>query len=308
MSDFGANIFDDRHPAPEPARRRKGERAAPAAPTPSAPAEPAHVQEVLLKQPNVELDEGKDLGFEAPPAPARAPAPPPTPAPPPHAELPPERDDDRSRPADRGDHTPRPQAQRQPEPRRDRDRRDPPGRGGWRDERPRDEDHPSRPRFDDRHQRPAQDRPARPQPPRPAADTRPRPRASIAILVDLLALQAEARGQGGELALHRLRGGIVGDRACSQAICYAPRGITPPNGFELRPNEDNVGGIGLAAAALELASSGAELVLAPPSPAIRQLAAALRKAGHRIELAGFAPPVDDGHPVRRLGRDCLFVP
>ncbi|MEO6597546.1 MAG: hypothetical protein ABIP94_22610 [Planctomycetota bacterium] len=48
--------------------------------------------------------------------------------------------------------------------------------------------------------------------------------------------------------------------------------------------------------------------MAPPSASIQQLAKALRGAGHRVELAGILDKEQQGEDVRRLGRDCLFVP
>jgi hypothetical protein len=301
MSDFGANIFDDRNPAPEPKRPRKRGRAAPAAEAPVAPVapvepvapvapiEPPRVEEVPLKQPDWVHDDATTVVFAVPVAPAKAPAAeePRTVAP----EAAPET-------APRQPAPERTDAPRRDERRGDHSRTGPHGRDRFRRDRDDGDDRSTPPR-----ERPA---PAGPQPSPAAAPARPT--HQIAILVDLLALQAEARGQGGELALHRLRTAMAGDRKCRKAVCYATRGSTPPHGFELRSNEDNVGGIGIAAAALELLADGALLALAPPTPAIRQLAAALRKAGHEVELAGFGATDGDNPPMRRLGRECLFVP
>lgn len=338
MSDFGANIFDDRHPAPAPTRARKRSRRAPAEPVeppaptepPAAPppqqppepgpvaaAEPPRVEEVPLSQPSWVHDDAQAVLFEAP-------------APAPACEVPaqqPRADESVGRAAEpvaeptecREPAEPRARERRDDEPerlepwrnddRRPADR----GHGAWRQDRRGGDDRArARPAPDRRGGepggRPRPDHSSRPRQPVTPAAGDARAAQSVAILVDLLALQAEARSQGGELALHRLRRGVVGDRACTKAVCYAPRGSTPPNGFELRPNTDNVGGIGIAAAALELVADGSLLVLAPPSPAIRQLATALRKAGHQVELAGFLAGSDDVQPMRRLGRDCLFVP
>ncbi|HEX5052020.1 MAG TPA: hypothetical protein VFZ65_09630 [Planctomycetota bacterium] len=169
-------------------------------------------------------------------------------------------------------------------------------------------------RRDERHG-PAR---GRSEPERPPAQrhepARTRPTAAtaterVAVLVDLDALQADARALNAELTMHRLRAGLGGDRPVVRAVGFVTRAATAPNGFELVvTGADLGGGIQFAATALGLLASAPCLVMAPPSPAIRQLAEVLRGAGHRIELAGFVDKADAGKDVRRLGRDCLFVP
>ena len=82
-----------------------------------------------------------------------------------------------------------------------------------------------------------------------------------------------------------------------------------PSGFDQATTEDSFpGGIRFTGKVLELLGKSGQIVLAPPSPAFQELAVVLRKAGHRVELAGFGVADDDASGSRRLGRDCLFVP
>lgn len=129
------------------------------------------------------------------------------------------------------------------------------------------------------------------------------------MLVDLAGLFAEARAQGGEVAMQRLRAGLGGNRTVARAVGFAPGGTKAPAGFDLTTIEDPfTGGVQLAATALELLGAGGTLVLAPATPPMLHLAKALRAARHAVEVAGFVVPPHSPVPVRRLGRDCLFVP
>ncbi len=131
------------------------------------------------------------------------------------------------------------------------------------------------------------------------------------MLVDLDGLQAEARAQRSELALQRLRNGLGGERTVQRAIAFASTNVTPPAGFELQvagPGAGLANGVRFAATAIELLAAAGALVLAPPSAANRQLAVALRAAGHIVDLAGFDAAAAGGERMRVLGRDCLFVP
>lgn len=129
------------------------------------------------------------------------------------------------------------------------------------------------------------------------------------MLVDLAALFAEARAQGGEVAMQRLRTGLGGNRSVAHAVGFAPDGTKAPAGFDVTTIDDPfTGGVHLAATALELLGSGGTLVLAPATPPLLRLAKTLRAARHAVEVAGFVVPADSPVPVRRLGRDCLFVP
>ncbi len=132
--------------------------------------------------------------------------------------------------------------------------------------------------------------------------------AETAILIDLAALQAEAREQGGELAVHRLRAGLANGAPVQAAVCFAPANARAPSGFEVVSASGHlIDGVQFTARAFALAAE-ASLVLAPATPAMLALAVALRQQGHAVELAGFVARDDDGRPTRRLGRDCLFVP
>ncbi|MBM4062981.1 MAG: hypothetical protein FJ265_18080 [Planctomycetes bacterium] len=131
----------------------------------------------------------------------------------------------------------------------------------------------------------------------------------MAVLVDFDGLADEARAQGGELAMRRLLAGLAGDRTVDRAVCWAARRQQVPAGFDLQEAEEGpAAGITFASLAIELAASAGQLVLAPASEPLRRLAAAMRRAGHRVELADFVASGDADLPVRRLGRDCLFVP
>ena len=132
--------------------------------------------------------------------------------------------------------------------------------------------------------------------------------ASITLLIDLDALHAEARAQRAELALNRLRTGLAAERPVVRAVAFTASACTPPHGFECIPTAaDAAVGGRLSALAFELAQEHT-IVLAPASPAMRQVAQSLLDAGHAVELASFAANAVQGREVRRLGRDCLFVP
>lgn len=125
------------------------------------------------------------------------------------------------------------------------------------------------------------------------------------LLVDLEALMAEARERQGEVAMQRLRQGLAGERPVGCAVAFTSGRGPVPKGFEVLAGGDAFAdGVSLAIRAFQLVGDGSRLVLAPATPAMRRLAAALRQAGHHAELAGFTGAAD----VRALGRDCLFVP
>ena len=137
----------------------------------------------------------------------------------------------------------------------------------------------------------------------------PRPASApetVGLLVDLEGLQAEARTQQGELAMHRLRSGLGNGRAVAKALAIAKNAGAAPSGFDLIVASGGfAAGVQFASAALELLRVAPVLVMAPTSDPIRKLASALRAAGHTVELAGFSATEA---AARRLGRDCLFVP
>lgn len=94
-----------------------------------------------------------------------------------------------------------------------------------------------------------------------------------------------------------------------RAVALVRPGTPPPGTFDPVPaTDDFAGGITLATTALSLLAEGHGLILAPASPPMRDLAHALQRAGHPVGLAGFEAPAGASVPVRRLGRDCLFVP
>jgi len=129
---------------------------------------------------------------------------------------------------------------------------------------------------------------------------------TVGLLVDLEGLQAEARAQQGELAMHRLRSGLCSGRTVAKALAIAKTAGAAPSGFDLIVSSGGFSaGVQFAAAAVELLRVAPVLVMAPTSDPIRKLATALRAAGHTVELTGFSATEA---PARRLGRDCLFVP
>lgn len=106
----------------------------------------------------------------------------------------------------------------------------------------------------------------------------------------------------------RLRQALGGARTLTRATAFTTRqDQAPASGFDLAvATDDFAGGMRLAAAAFALAQLHGAIVLAPATPSLRQLAAALQLAGHRVEFASLAPAGDGG--TRQLGRECLFVP
>jgi hypothetical protein len=139
---------------------------------------------------------------------------------------------------------------------------------------------------------------------RPSSPPATAPR--VGLLVDLEGLQAEARAQQGELAMHRLRSGLGSGRTVAKALAIAKNAGAAPSGFDLIVSSGGfAAGVQFAAAAVELLRVAPVLVMAPTSDPICKLATALRAAGHTVELAGFAATEAS---ARRLGRDCLFVP
>ncbi|MBX3461602.1 MAG: hypothetical protein KF830_00385 [Planctomycetes bacterium] len=129
----------------------------------------------------------------------------------------------------------------------------------------------------------------------------------MAVLVDLAALREEAHRQGAELAQHKLRNGIAQQRSVARAVAAVAGDAKAPSGFEPLPADGGfAAGVQFAAKACELLAGAGCLVLAPATPAILALAQALRQGGHTVELAGLQ--ADPAAGVRRLGRDCLFVP
>lgn len=143
----------------------------------------------------------------------------------------------------------------------------------------------------------------------------PRPRrATVAMLVDIDELAREARDLGGELAMQRLRQGLANGRTVTKAIAIVEHRRPTPAGFQtVLVDDSRTGGVELSAAAVDLATTADSVILAPPTAAMQRLATALGNAGHNVELAGFAEPNERDDRIRqdrirRLGRDCLFIP
>jgi hypothetical protein len=281
MSDFGANVFGPGDP-PAPPRRPQPE------PAPAPKAQPAR------------------------PEPEPSPLPPPRQ---PDAERNPPRRADAPR-----DHHPRPPhvGRRDERPHHGAGRHDAPRPEGRHQDARRHGERPPEPprdRGDDRRREPHADRPQHGEPrpghrppARPAELPRAGAGAAVALLIDLAALRDEARAEGAELAQHKLRHGLAGQRPVARAIAFAAAGSSTPSGFELMPaGADFAAGVRFGAMACELLAAAPGLVLAPATPTNRDLAEALRRAGHAVELAGLTAAPEAG-AVRRLGRECLFVP
>lgn len=298
MSDFGANIFGPDEPPVPPRRPPKptAAEAPPAAPVrATTPEPPARRERADDDRPRAERRPDDRHATERHPGDR----------PRGERDRPPSHRDDahRHRPADaeRRDHGRRPHAPRgehRPElrepPDEPRQHRDPRGPGGPRHDAPRERRAPDRTPHGG---------------PRPAAPVRGEPAGRVALLVDVAALLAEARAQGAELSQHKLRNGIANHRAVVRAVGFAPAGVAVPTGFDaVAADAGFEGGVRFAATAFELLAAASHLVLAPATAANVQLAQALRRAGHQVELAGLAAAGPGDEPVRRLGRDCLFVP
>jgi hypothetical protein len=299
MTDFGANIFDE-SAEPSPARSKPRPPEPPLADAAPAVAPSPRPRRGRGGRERVEAERAEFV----PPTPVAEPMPEPMPAPMPAPLAPAGVEAERQEQADR---LPRPPRSERPE----------------RQERPQRHERFPRPQ---REPRPEPRRPAEPSdelPPTAAAVApRPQPRTeaprrpaarpanrAVAVLVDLDALHAEARAQRGELAMHRLLPALVGQRAVASAVAFTVGGSTPPRGFDLRPNgRDPSFAARFAAVAHELADRHGRLLMAPASPAVQQLAASLRAAGHEVELAAFRVDGPGDTDWRRLGRECLFVP
>jgi hypothetical protein len=139
-------------------------------------------------------------------------------------------------------------------------------------------------------------------------------RTRVGILLDLTALQDEARHHGGELSYRKLRRGIAGDRDVARAVCLLPAdapeaaaAAMTASGFEPR----RTSGAELAAlttAAGECRSRADVLMVVPATGPMADLVRNQQEQNLPVETAGFADTPIPGVPHRRLGRDCVFVP
>jgi hypothetical protein len=152
--------------------------------------------------------------------------------------------------------------------------------------------------------KPAQERRREPEPASPRTTTSDGP---VVLLVDLDALDAEARRTEREVAPHRLLHGLAGRRRVHQAIALVrgPRMI--PRGFAAAAASDADGLEALTATARQLLGDGHVLVAAPATRVHTELAATLRRDGHEVELVGLSAPKQVAG-FRELPRTCLFVP
>ena len=149
----------------------------------------------------------------------------------------------------------------------------------------------------------------KPATPPPAA---PAPRR-IAILLNVSALESEARALGAEISYRNLRGAIAGRDEVVHAVCFATkdlpevgRRVLRSHGFAIEDCND------VHAAAEALSEQLAEarwpvdvIVVAGSSP---RLDVAPREDGPEIELAGFGGNGDSRRLHRTLLRNCMFVP
>lgn len=181
---------------------------------------------------------------------------------------------------------------------RDRDRHREGDRG------PRDRDDRHRQHRGHPHHAPRETAPAA-----PAAPVR-----SIAVLVDLVALENEVRTAGGEVAFRKLLSFLADGRKVARAICYLPagtpaRGSIAGSGFQVQalthPEE-----LPLRAAvdAAELSGDLDAVMLVPGTHGLMALAGVLREKGMAVETAGFGPASGSEAVYRRLGRESMFVP
>ena len=323
MTDFGANIFD-KDPPEEPRRRepRDERRPVPPAPVTPPPARPTSADR------GGRAPSQRDQG-QRDPGPRGASEPESTMADQVPTQAPDAKEPRRDDPRDR-------RWQERPRHRDERERPAPPDDRGPRDSRPPHRPHSGAPRHEDpvrapveprheaRPERHTEFRSATSEPREPNRSPERSPReavrrldragpleevatSSVAVLVDLEGLQAEARAQQGELSMHRLRSGLGGNRKVIRAMAIAKTSGTPPSGFELTVVTGGfAAGVSFSAAAIELLRTAPALVMAPPSEPIQMLADTLRAAGHTVELAGFGEPAEG--TFRQLGRDCLFIP
>lgn len=138
----------------------------------------------------------------------------------------------------------------------------------------------------------------------------------IGVLVDLEALDAEARTLGGELSFRRLLRGLGGEHTIEGAYCYATAQSRPAAikaladaGFQVRTVTDDAAMVfAMAVDAMALAGRGGSVVIAPANPGLGPVIDALHRHGVRVVTAGFEPPRITADEHRLLGRDCIFVP
>jgi uncharacterized LabA/DUF88 family protein len=138
----------------------------------------------------------------------------------------------------------------------------------------------------------------------------------VAILLDAASLQSQARDLGAEVSYVRLLRGLAGTRPVIRAVAYVTGGqgslpsTLAAHDIEVERCQDSGAvDVGIAVDALGLASRVDCVVIASASPALGQLARALRSHGLRVESASFsAEAAWSAQQHHQLGKSCLFVP
>ena len=138
----------------------------------------------------------------------------------------------------------------------------------------------------------------------------------IGVLIDLAALQEQARELGGELAFRKLLKAIANNRTLFAAVCYvvddetaAAHGPPPTSALAVQRHPDaQTAAVAMTVDAMEMAGNIDTVVLAPMPPTLRPLLAALAARGVRVEVASFSGRAPSDTEPRPLGNNCLFVP
>ncbi len=135
----------------------------------------------------------------------------------------------------------------------------------------------------------------------------------VAVLLDVEALQREARGFGGQVSFSRLLRQAAGPRTVCRAIAYCTpqsRGTGGVSGLETsRVDRDADTPVAMAVDAMATAPRVDCVILAPESAASAPLVRALRALGVRVESAGFdARGNSEVADHQRFGKEALFVP
>lgn len=140
------------------------------------------------------------------------------------------------------------------------------------------------------------------------------PARSVAVFVDLVALENEVRTAGGEVAFRKLLSFLADGRKVARAICYLPagtpaRGSIAGSGFQVQ-SLTHAEELPLRAAvdAAELSADLDAVMLVPGTHGLMALAGVLREKGMAVETAGFGAASGGETIYRRLGRESMFVP
>ena len=149
----------------------------------------------------------------------------------------------------------------------------------------------------------------KPATPPPAA---PAPRR-IAILLNVSALESEARALGAEISYRNLRGAIAGHDEVVHAVCFATkdlpevgRRVLRAHGFAIEDCDDMHSAVEALSGQLAEARWPVDVIVVAGSGP--RLDVARRDDGPEIELAGFGGNGDSRRLHRTLLRNCMFVP